>query len=197
MRPEHEIRADYDNDSIVVYQAYSKSIALPALQKGRFVEPFSFSRMTWIRPSILWLMHRSNWARKSGQEHILAVRITKKGWEHALTCGVLTAYEAEAHSSKLQWADDFAKAKVHVQWDPERSIRGAALPYGSIQVGISREMIREFNEKWIIGIADLSPLVAKTRELLRRGEVQAASKHLPPERPYEVPAKVGKHLLMS
>ncbi|MGW1086997.1 DUF4291 family protein [Streptomyces sp. NPDC002596] len=24
--------------------------------------------MTWIKPSFLWLMHRSNWAQKSGQE---------------------------------------------------------------------------------------------------------------------------------
>ncbi len=48
------IRAAYDNETIVVYQAYSPAIALPALQAQRFVAPFSRSRMTWIKPSFLW-----------------------------------------------------------------------------------------------------------------------------------------------
>lgn len=49
----HEIRASYDRDGIVVYQAYSSAIADPALKAQRFVEPFSFGRMTWIKPSFL------------------------------------------------------------------------------------------------------------------------------------------------
>ena len=85
MSASYEIRADYDARSIVVYQAYSPSIALPALQAQRFVPPFSFGRMTWIKPSFLWLMERSNWGRKVGQERILAVRITREGWEEALS----------------------------------------------------------------------------------------------------------------
>ncbi len=44
--PLHEIRADYDAASIVVYQAYSPYIALPAIQHNRFVPPFSLNRMT-------------------------------------------------------------------------------------------------------------------------------------------------------
>ncbi|MGF6882260.1 hypothetical protein ABIA39_002859 [Nocardia sp. GAS34] len=50
---------------------------LPSAQ--RFVSPFSLNRMTWIKPSFRWLMQRSGWARKPGQEHILAVRITRAG----------------------------------------------------------------------------------------------------------------------
>jgi hypothetical protein len=73
---EFEIRADYGPDSIIVYQAYRKEIALSAVQHNRFVPPFSLNRMTWIKPSFLWLMARSNWGLKAGQEHILAIRIT-------------------------------------------------------------------------------------------------------------------------
>ncbi|GEP43838.1 DUF4291 domain-containing protein [Brevifollis gellanilyticus] len=197
MKPEHEIRADYDRDTLVVYQAYSRNIAVPALAHGRFVEPFSFQRMTWIKPSFLWLMHRSQWAQKSGQEHILAIRITRRGWEQALASAVLSVYSAQAHRSKPEWADAFAKAPVHVQWDPERNIRGAALPHGSIQVGISRDLIRDYNENWIVEIRDLTPLVAKMRDLIRRGEVQAASRHLPPEKPYPVTSALGRHLLLG
>ncbi|MDB5288908.1 MAG: hypothetical protein JWL69_149 [Phycisphaerales bacterium] len=52
----NEIRADYDRQTIVVYQAYRPQIAEAALAAGKFVPPFSFGRMTWIKPSFLWLM---------------------------------------------------------------------------------------------------------------------------------------------
>ncbi len=197
MLPQHQIRADYDASSIVVYQAYPQAIAAASLKAGRFVEPFSFNRMTWIKPSFLWLMHRSNWGQKSGQECILAVRISRIGWERALASGVLTSYEPKAHASQTQWADAFAKAPVQIQWDPERNLRGAALQHGSVQVGIGRQMIHEYNESWLMELRDLTPTVAKMRDLLRRGEAQAASRHLPHEKPYPVNDGFGRHLLIT
>jgi hypothetical protein len=56
MPHQREIRADFDRETIVIYQAYSASIAEAALKVGRFVSPFSFGRMTWIKPSFLWLV---------------------------------------------------------------------------------------------------------------------------------------------
>ena len=151
-----EIRADFDRETIVIYQAYSPAIADAALAAGRFVAPFSFHRMTWIKPSFLWLMHRSNWGQKSGQERILAVRITRAGWEKALSLAVLTSFEPGVFRSPDEWAEQFRAAPVHLQWDPERSLRGAALPYYSIQVGLSRHIIVEYVEEWVVGIEDIS-----------------------------------------
>jgi len=85
MAAEYEVRADYDRDTIVVYQAYAPSIAEPAVKQQRFAAPFSFHRMTWIKPSLLWLMRRSNWGRKRGQERTLAIRIKRSGWDKALS----------------------------------------------------------------------------------------------------------------
>ena len=92
----HETRADYDAETIVMYQAYSPIIAEPALAAQRFVAPFSFGRMTWIKPSFLWLMHRSNWGRRAGQERILAVRIRRSGWDKALSLAVLLICAAQS-----------------------------------------------------------------------------------------------------
>src|SRR4051812_46251842 len=86
-----QIRAGFGAPTLVVYQAYPRPIADAALAAGTFVAPFSFTRMTWIKPSLLWLMHRSNWARKPGQERILAVRISLAGWQQALSEAVLTS----------------------------------------------------------------------------------------------------------
>ena len=161
MPQQREIRADFDRETIVLYQAYAPRIAEPALEAQRFVPPFSFHRMTWIKPSFLWLMHRSNWGRKSGQERILAVRIKRTGWEKALSLAVPTSFIPGTFASHADWAEQFAAALVHVQWDPERSLRGAGLPYGSIQVGLSRHIIREYVEEWTVAIEDYTPRVRK------------------------------------
>ncbi|MEV6682094.1 DUF4291 domain-containing protein [Streptomyces erythrochromogenes] len=181
MTSPYQIRADYDARTIVVYQAYSPAIADPALRAGRFVAPFSFHRMTWIKPSFLWLMHRSNWARKPGQERILGVRITRQGWEEALSRAVLTTADPAA----------VAQAAVHVQWDPERSPRGAALNHYSIQVGIGRHLIRAFTDDWIVGLTDLTPQVRKAATLIRTGHAAKARGLLPTEHVYPLPPELG------
>jgi hypothetical protein len=194
---EHEIRADFDRDAIVIYQAYSPAIADAALSAGRFVPPFSFHRMTWIKPSFLWLMHRSNWGQKSGQERVLAVRMTRVGWEKALSLAVLTSFEPGVFASPDEWAEQFAAARVHVQWDPERSLRGTGLPYGSIQVGLGRDVIREYVEEWVIGIDDCTDRVRKNSDLIRAGKADKAKRHLPPERVYPVSGELERQLLMK
>ncbi|RYG64551.1 DUF4291 domain-containing protein, partial [bacterium] len=192
MQPLNEIRATYDASSIVVYQAYSDSIARAALSAGKFVPPFSMGRMTWIKPSYLWLMERSNWGRKSGQENILAVRISRQGFDEALSLGVLTGYEAGIHSDRRSWQQTFDGALVHVQWDPERSIRGADLGINSIQVGLSRGVIERFVEEWIIEITDLTPLTRKIHTLLTQGQAEKARRFLPKERVYPVEKAVAE-----
>jgi hypothetical protein len=71
-----------------------------------------------------------------------------------------------------------------VQWDPERNIKGTKLNYCSIQVGISRSLIEEFNEEWIVKIEDYTPLVKKILNLIKSGEFDRAKKLLPVEKNY-------------
>ena len=71
--PARQIRAVYTAETITVYQAYPPEIAEAALAAGRFVPPFKRDRMTWIKPSFLWMMYRCGWATKPGQERVLAV----------------------------------------------------------------------------------------------------------------------------
>lgn len=177
MTAQYQIRADFDARTIVCYQAYAPQLADAALRAGRFVAPFSFRRTTWAKPSFRWLMHRSNWASKPGQERVLAVRMTREGWEEALSRAVLTTADPAA----------VAQAAVQVQWDPERSLRGAALNHYSIQVGIGRGLIRTFAEEWTVGLTDLTPQVRKAAALVRAGRADRAQRLLPAERVYPLP----------
>ena len=193
----HEIRADFDRDTIVVYQAYRGEIADAALAAGKFVAPFSFGRMTWIKPSFLWLMERSNWGRKSDQERIVAVRIRRTGWDKALSEAVLTSFVPRVHRTFDQWQSQFDATRVHVQWDPERSLHGQKLEHRSIQVGLSRRIISEYVDDWIVELSDLTPLVHKVRRLRDEGHVQRAKNLLPSERRYEVAESTALRLDMQ
>ncbi len=194
MPPLREIRASYTRDTVVVYQAYSDRIAAPSLAAGRFVAPFSRRRMTWIKPSFLWLMARSRWGRAAGQPNILAVRIRRDGFEQALASGVLTHFTPSVHAAPERWAAAFERAEVHVQWDPERSIRGEKLPHRSIQIGISRHLIDAYADEWVVQLTDLTPTVRKMRDLIARGRTREAARHLPPERPYPVDEAIARRL---
>ncbi|WP_425395632.1 DUF4291 domain-containing protein [Aeoliella sp.] len=192
----HQIRADYDQDTIVVYQAFSPQIADAAVAAGRFVPPFSLGRMTWIKPSLLWLMERSNWARKPQQERILAVRMKRAGWEMALGQAVLTSFHPQVHGTPDAWRSAFDEAKVHVQWDPERSLNGKKLEHRSIQVGLSRHVIAEYVQEWVVELRDLTPTVNKIRKLRDEGHRDRAKRLLPPERIYEFDSLTASRLAM-
>jgi hypothetical protein len=61
--PFRQIRAACSATTITVYQAYSPAIAAPALAVGRFVAPFKRERMTWIKPSFLWMAYSAYLSR--------------------------------------------------------------------------------------------------------------------------------------
>jgi hypothetical protein len=97
---------------------------------------------------------------------------------------VLTAYDARVYRHYDGWAAQFEKALVHVQWDPERTLRGKSLPVNSIQVGLSRHIIEKYVNDWTIEIRDLTPLVRKIYGLLQGGQEAKAREFLPKERVY-------------
>jgi hypothetical protein len=179
-----EIRADYDGETIVVYQAYRPAIADAAVAAQRFVDPFSLSRMTWIKPSFRWMMHRSGWAGKPGQERVVAVRITRAGWEEALSQAVLTTPEPRVYDSHQEWRERFARAAVRVQWDPEYSVDDVKLDHRSIQVGLSRDMIARYAHDWTVEIRDMTSLAHEISAHLHSGDIAQAEALLPREQPY-------------
>lgn len=194
MKHYRQIRATFDRETIVVYQAYNDAIADAAIVAGRFVAPFSFGRMTWIKPSFLWLMERSGWATKSNQTRILAVSMKRSAWDRVLAQGVLTSYTADVHKSPDAWRADFGTAAVHVQWDPERSIHGKKLDHRAIQVGIGRTLIEKFASEWIVKVTDVTPLAAKIRRLRRDGNYKKAKDLLPKEKVYRVGSGISASL---
>lgn len=181
--PNRQIRAVYTEESITVYQAYAPDIAEPAVAAQRFVAPFKRERMTWIKPSFLWMMYRCGYATKPGQTRVLAVEITRAGFEWAL------AHSCPSHPDGPGWKERLRQSPVRVQWDPERDPRHNALPYRSIQVGLSGQAVDRYLDTWTVSITDITGRVSDVRTALRAG--QDLTDLLPRERPYPLPEHLG------
>ncbi|MFF5233125.1 DUF4291 domain-containing protein [Dactylosporangium sp. NPDC000521] len=180
----HEIRAVFDADTITVYQAYSPAIALPALDAQRFVAPFKRDRMTWVKPSFLWMMYRSGWATKEGQEHVLAVRLRRAGFDEAVSEACLSHYVPGVHESREAWSRALRTSPVRVQWDPERDLHLRPLEHRSLQLGLSGAAVHRYVDDWTVGIRDVTPLAHEIHALVEARALDEAAALLPPERAY-------------
>ena len=157
------ILAQFDQQSVVVYQAYRPAIGRFAVDNQGFGGEFSFSRMSWIKPNFLWMMYRSGWGTKLGQETTLAIYLNRKAFEEILAVAVHSAYVAETYESPEIWRARLAESPVRVQWDPDHDPAGAKQERRAIQLGLSGDVLRRFAEEWIIRIQDISEFVSQQR----------------------------------
>ena len=191
--PYRQIRAVFDSRTIRVYQAYSGEIADAALKRGTFVSPpFKMERMTWIKPSFLWMMYRSGWATKPGQERVLAIDITREGFEWALANSCLSTFVPTVHGFGDAWQTSLSRTSVRIQWDPERDLRLAPLSYRSIQIGLKGPAVRLYVQDWIKDMMDITALAHRIRDDLLQGSFASARNRLPPERPYPLSTPLAR-----
>jgi hypothetical protein len=196
-RPLREIRAQYDDKVIRIYQAYSPLIAEPALKAQKFVPPFKHSRMTWIKPSFTWMMYRSGWAQKEGQEFILGIDILRTGFEWALAHSCLSHFDPGIHASHEEWESRVREAPVRIQWDPERSVRLEPLAWRAIQIGLGSSAVGAYVNDWVVKIEDVTPLSKMIHAQVQRGETELAMFNLPVEHPYPVSMEISRMLGMQ
>ncbi|MFF0481313.1 DUF4291 domain-containing protein [Streptomyces sp. NPDC004435] len=182
--PTHRVRARHTATTVTVYQAYPPEIGLPAARDGRFPPTWKRDRMTWIKPSFLWMMYRSGWGTKQGQETVLAVEITREGFEWALRRACLSHYERGLHPDRATWQRELRRAPARVQWDPERDLRLAPLPYRSLQLGLAGEAAGLYADRWTVSVRDVTGLAHEVHALVRAGDLPGAERLLPEEAPY-------------
>lgn len=188
--PEREIRAAYTLQTIRVYQAYSDAIADSAISHQTFVSPpFSMNRMTWIKPSFLWMMYRAGWGRKDdGQKRILAIDITHEGFAWALD------HSCSSHPEPGISVEDYRALKdrmpVRVQWDPERDLHHHPLSHRAIQIGLTGEAVTRYTREWIKAVSDITSLAHSIHARVIANDLDGAQAMLPDEKPY-IPARLA------
>jgi hypothetical protein len=135
-RTGRHILAQFDAETVVVYQAYKPSIGRFAAEHGSFGGEFSFTRMSWIKPNFLWMMYRSGWGTKEGQEVTLAVTLRRTAFDAILAGAVHSTFVPEVYGSRSEWEQALARSAVRLQWDPDHSPTGAKLERRAIQLGL-------------------------------------------------------------
>ena len=90
---------------------------------------------------------------------------------------------------------------VKVQWDPERTVRLGKLEYRSIQIGIPAALSREWTEKWIVSIEDVTDRARELKRVLDEEpdvtDAQLVRAGLVPvERPFEICEDLQRQLKM-
>lgn len=176
------ILANFDDNSIVVYQAYRPEIGHFAVKNGYFGGAFKLNRMSWIKPNFLWMMYRCGWATKQGQEVVLAIRIQRTAFDLILSRAIHSSYKSDLYDSHDAWQQRLADSDVRLQWDPDHAPNGDKMERRAIQLGLRGDMLRNYAREWIIEITDVSDFVRT------QGENNVSARYnqlvMPRERPY-------------
>lgn len=169
------IMAQFDGDSIVVYQAYQPSIAQYAVEHQQFGGEFSFNRMSWIKTNFLWMMFRSGWATKEHQERILAIRLPRIFFNELLVNSIPSTMDLEQFksiTSREERRKVLAESEVRLQWDPDHDPLGAKTERRAIQLGLRGSVLERFGKIDLVSITDITEFVVEQREHLVGGDFE-------------------------
>lgn len=157
------ILAQYDENTIIVYQAYESSIGQFAVEHGYFGGNFKYSRMSWIKPNFLWMMYRCAWGQAEGQTVVLAIRLRRAFFDSLLEQAVPSSFDAGAFSSREEWSDAVARSDVRRQGDPDHLPTGDKCERRAIQLGLRGAALEAYGKREIVQIIDMSDFVAEQR----------------------------------
>ena len=158
------IMAQYDDATIVVYQAYRPAIGHFAARNGYFGGEFSLGRMSWIKPNFLWMMYRNGWGRKEGQEVTLAVRIQRTAFDEILRQAVPSTYQSHLYASEAEWKRAVEQSSVRVQWDPDHDPYGGRVTRRAIQLGLKGVVLENFGKRQLSTIEDITDFVRQQKK---------------------------------
>ena len=177
------IIAQFDHDSIIVYQAFKDSIAKFAVDNQKFGGPdYDFERMTWLKPSFLWMMYYSGWAKKENQENVLAIKMKRDGFDRILGHTVMASFSKKLYGNSNDWERKLANADTHLRWEHYYGLHGEKTERYAAKIGIKGKMLQHYNNEWIEEIQNITPYVRRQQELLEAS--QADLLQLPHERAY-------------
>ena len=197
-RPAHTqsliFRAEYDDEGVYFYQAYCDEIADHALLHGRLGGPsWGSSRMTWIKPSFAWMLYRSGYGRKPGQNRVLKIKLSHAAVADILRRCTLAATASDRRRTAKSRSSDFDRDEVaeepqefsaseifagrcrgpgsgRVQWDPERDLYAREgreprklLRDRAIQIGVSGA-VSEFYVEQTLSVEEVTDLAREIGE---------------------------------
>ena len=175
----HIFVAEWDEEGVFFYQAFNERIAKWAVREQKFGGPdFKPERMTWIKPSLAWVLYRAGYGFKdANQKRILKIKLP-----HSAVAEIL---------SQCACGHGGGGTLGRVQWDPARCLEkgenGEPAKHSearAIQIGMKGALSHFYVEN-VLSIEDITKLahqIGSAHEESR--EIDVA---LPEERAYFPP----------
>jgi hypothetical protein len=135
----------------------------------KFGGDFSYQRMSWIKPNFLWMMYRSGWASKPGQERILAVQLSHSFFDELLRSAVDSSHDPSRYRTQDEWKHAVATSDVRLQWDPDHDPAGRPLERRAIQLGLRGNALQRYGTTELVSITDITDFVIEQRDHLQDG----------------------------
>mmetsp|Transcript_46700 Transcript_46700/g.111065 ORF Transcript_46700/g.111065 Transcript_46700/m.111065 type:complete len:269 (+) Transcript_46700:47-853(+) len=211
--PFREIRAFHSASTVRVYQAYNDAIADAAVAGNSFRAPleqglWSATRMTWVKPSAVWMAYRCGWTllKDKNQRRVVALDISRPKFVEMLM---------RAHLSHSSEKTSCKSGSVVVQWDPERRLcptatsQKDAFTHGitsmrSIQIGLRGDAVQALLDPEVVtSITDVTESFRTAGQALQATppDLEAAAAALWPEgmdeSELEIPAALREVLQMD
>ena len=179
---------EWDEEGVFFYQVYCDAIASWAVERQMFGgHLFKPDRMTWIKPSLAWMLYRSGYGTKHGQTSVLKVKLP-----HSVVASLLSECTCKHGGGggwgRVQWdpaRDLFMSEKNGQKWLPKKSTQQRA-----IQIGLKGHL-SELYVSSILSIEDVTPLAHRIKEAHSqknetdvRRNIAELSSELPEEREY-------------
>lgn len=164
--------AQYDEETVVVYQAQPPAIARYAAQHGRLDAPaFPFERTAWLQTSFLWMMRHCRWGARREAGVVLAIWLPRAVFDALLAQAVPSRYEAGAYPDQAAWQAALDASDVLLQWDPDYAPNGLKLRRRTLRLGLRGEALRRYAREWIVQVEDISAFVRQQAPYRRQPEL--------------------------
>ncbi|CAF1161466.1 unnamed protein product [Didymodactylos carnosus] len=189
------ILASFDEESVIVYQAYNQDIAQFACENGRFTgcPGYNEDRMTWIKTNFLWMMYRSRWATKYNQQYILAIWLRRSAFDSYLAQAVHSSHKGHPKKNKKDSKTKTHGGSIRLQWDPDHHPDGqSVIGRRAIQLGLKK--IKSFLDgRDIIRIIDITSFVQTQYNNAVLPKKKLDQLRVPVERVYEPEDEQTRH----
>jgi hypothetical protein len=152
--------------------------------------------MSWIKPNFLWMMYRSGWGTKEGQEMTLGLRLYRRYFDSLLSRAVGSSWDHSDHVTREAWQAAIAASEVRLQWDPDHAPNGRALDRRAIQLGLRGSALVAFGKRELLEVVDMTDFVVVQRSHLAEPELRRLT--MPVERIYlPADASIARHLKLD
>mmetsp|Transcript_107169 Transcript_107169/g.185555 ORF Transcript_107169/g.185555 Transcript_107169/m.185555 type:complete len:385 (-) Transcript_107169:52-1206(-) len=182
----------WDAEGVYLYQAFCDEIADWALAHQHLGGPrFNTTRMTWAKPSFGWILYRSGYGHKPGQNRILKIKVPHHALAEILShCSCVDTNKDTRSGRKAGKAEGESNGRV--QWDPERDMLSAdgreprrMLRTRAIQIGLAGRLSQLYVQSAVC-VQDVTELAHRICHAHRskKNAMDELLAALPDERPY-------------